>query len=201
MKQSQLEVVLCSLKENNGNHNWAAMFRRVEPFDGLQGSLGDITITCSKNWNRVAYAAERARVLLGERQSEPSILEYGQDVETPEQWQGQDPESLLNPMARQEAYPELKVRLTSFPETNGKRNWTALILRVEPFDKLIGNCGGITVDRGEYWNRVAYEAECARFLLGERQSEPDILEYGEDVKTPQEWTGNDPEGIYKEASQ
>lgn len=51
--------------------------------------------------------------------------------------------------------PKLTVRLTSFPESNGKRNWTALMVREEPWDGLIGNCGGITVARGELWNRVA----------------------------------------------
>lgn len=85
--------------------------------------------------------------------------------------------------------PRLTIRLTSFPESNGKRNWTAMIVRVESWDGLIGNCGGITVDRGEYWNRVAYEAERARFLLGERDTEPYILDYSDDIKTPEEWAG------------
>jgi len=37
--------------------------------------------------------------------------------------------------------PRLTVRLTSFPESNGKRNWTALLVRVEDWNGLIGNCG------------------------------------------------------------
>lgn len=88
-----------------------------------------------------------------------------------------------------QARPRLKVRLTSYPETNGKRNWTAMIVRGEPWDGLIGNDGGITVSRGEFWNRVAYHAERARFLLGERDTEPHILDYGDDVMTPDEWKG------------
>lgn len=52
---------------------------------------------------------------------------------------------------------------------------------------LIGNTGGVTIARGEYWNRVAYAAECAKFLLGERDTEPHILDYGDDIKTPDEW--------------
>lgn len=83
----------------------------------------------------------------------------------------------------------LTVRLTSFPESNGKRNWTALLVRKEKWDGLIGNCGGITIERGELWNRVAYEAERARFLIGERDTEPFILDYGDDIKTPEEWKG------------
>ena len=85
--------------------------------------------------------------------------------------------------------PRLTVRLQSFPESNGKRNWTALLVRVDAWDGLIGNCGGITIDRGEFWNRVAYEAERAKFLIGERDTEPFILDYGDDITTPDQWAG------------
>lgn len=85
--------------------------------------------------------------------------------------------------------PRLTVRLTSFPESNGKRNWTALLVRDEKWGGLIGNAGGITVARGELWNRVAYESERARFLLGLRDTEPFILDYGDDIETPEEWKG------------
>lgn len=85
--------------------------------------------------------------------------------------------------------PQLTVKIRSFPESNGKRNWTAMLVRVGGFDGLIGNAGGITIDRGEMWNRVAYEAERTRFLLGERDTEPHILDYGDDIRTPEEWAG------------
>ena len=85
--------------------------------------------------------------------------------------------------------PRLTVRLTSFPESNGKRNWTALLVREEKWGGLIGNAGGISVARGELWNRVAYESECARFLLGLRDTEPFILDYGDDIETPEQWMG------------
>ena len=85
--------------------------------------------------------------------------------------------------------PRLKVRVTAFPESNGKQNWTALLVRADKWDGLVGNCGGISLARGEMWNRVAYEAECARFLIGERDTEPFILDYGDDIKTPEEWKG------------
>jgi len=88
-----------------------------------------------------------------------------------------------------QSQPRLTVRLTSFPESNGKRNWTAMFSRTEPFDGLVGSSGGITIARGEYWNRVAFEAERAKFLIGERDTEPYILDYGEDIQTPQEWAG------------
>lgn len=89
----------------------------------------------------------------------------------------------------------LQVVMTSFPESNGKRNWTAMFKRIEPFDGLVGTCGGVTIDHGECWNRVAYAAERARVLLGLRMTEPDILEYGKDVATPDEWQGTDPESM------
>lgn len=90
---------------------------------------------------------------------------------------------------QRENQPKLTVKLTSFPESNGKRNWTALLVREEKWGGLIGNCGGISIAHGEYWNRVAYEAECAKLLIGERDTEPCILDYGDDIKTPEEWKG------------
>lgn len=88
-----------------------------------------------------------------------------------------------------DAQPRLTVRLTSFPESNGKRNWTALLVRADKWGGLIGNCGGVSLARGELWNRVAYHAECARLLIGERDTEPDILDYGDDIATPDLWPG------------
>lgn len=87
------------------------------------------------------------------------------------------------------AQPKLTVVICSFPESNGKRNWTAMLVRVDGFDKLIGNAGGITIARGELWNRVAYEAERTRLLIGERDTEPHIYDYGDDIHTPEEWKG------------
>lgn len=84
---------------------------------------------------------------------------------------------------------ELTARVLSFPESNGKRNWTAMIVRKEKWGGLVGNCGGVTIARGELWNRVAYQAECARLLLGERETQPDILDYGADIETPEQWAG------------
>ena len=85
--------------------------------------------------------------------------------------------------------PRLTVKLCSFPESNGRRNWTAMITRDRPWSGLLGNCGGGTIDRGEYWNRIAYAAEQARFLLGERDTEPHILDYSTDIDTPDQWSG------------
>lgn len=100
------------------------------------------------------------------------------------EWLSASPAAKVTP-----AQPRLTVRLTSFPESNGKRNWTALLVRADKWDGLIGNCGGISLARGELWNRVAWEAECAKFLIGERDTEPFILDYGDDISTPKEWAG------------
>lgn len=84
--------------------------------------------------------------------------------------------------------PELDVVIRAYPESNGKTNWTALLVRVDPIEGLVGSGGGIVIEHsGHYWNRVAYEAERARYLLGRRDDEPCILDYGTDVKTPEEW--------------
>lgn len=95
----------------------------------------------------------------------------------------------LQSQDREDAQPKLKVVVCSFPESNGKRNWTALLLREQPWEGLAGNCGGITLAYGELWNRVAYEAERTKFLLGMRDTEPFILDYSVDIETPEQWLG------------
>lgn len=92
---------------------------------------------------------------------------------------------------------DLKVVLFKMPQSNNKLNWQAYFKRKNDptFKGLIGSGGGICIAWGEEWNRVAYEAERARYLLGERTTEPPILEYGTDIKSPEEWTGTDPEAF------
>jgi hypothetical protein len=72
----------------------------------------------------------------------------------------------------------LTVWYGSMPETNGKENWTAIIHRK-------GACisEGITIDRSEYPDRVRYEADRMRCLIGEIQDEPDILAYDADKRS------------------
>lgn len=68
--------------------------------------------------------------------------------------------------------PALTVWYGSMPESNGKSNWTAILHRQ-------GECisTGITIDRSEFSDRVRYEADRMRHLIGELQEEPDILAY------------------------
>jgi hypothetical protein len=68
--------------------------------------------------------------------------------------------------------PALTVWYGSMPETNGKSNFTAILHRK-------GECisTGITVARSEYPDRVRYEADRMRHLIGELQEDPCILSY------------------------
>lgn len=69
--------------------------------------------------------------------------------------------------------PELEVVIKSFPESNGKQNWAAMLVRKDRSWKgLYSTSGGITISRGEYWNRVAYDAERTKFLIGAVSTEP-----------------------------
>lgn len=83
--------------------------------------------------------------------------------------------------------PELTVWYGSMPETNGKTNWTAMLHRKgqHPWE-------GITIDRSEYPDRVRYEADRMRHLIGELADEPDILAYDADAHSGYVNPGNSP---------
>lgn len=69
----------------------------------------------------------------------------------------------------------LTVWFGSIPESNGKINWTAILHRGDLTE-------GFTLARSEYHDRVRYDADCVRHLLGELEIEPDILDYDGDLK-------------------
>ncbi len=79
--------------------------------------------------------------------------------------------------------PQLAVWFGSMPESNGKQNWTAMLHRkVESgFDSFTD---GITLMRSEYHDRVRYEADRVRYLIGEIAQQPDILTYDGNLKSP-----------------
>lgn len=83
--------------------------------------------------------------------------------------------------------PELTVWYGSMPETNGKTNWTAMLHRKgqHPWE-------GITIDLSEYPDRVRYEADRMRHLIGELADEPDILAYDADAHSGYVKPGNSP---------
>jgi hypothetical protein len=75
--------------------------------------------------------------------------------------------------------PALEVWYGPMPESNGKSNFTAILKRKDA--KLWDEDVAITIDRGEYPERVRYEADRVRFLIGEIDKEPCILDYDPDV--------------------
>lgn len=83
--------------------------------------------------------------------------------------------------------PELTVWYGAMPETNGKTNWTAILHR-----KGQQIWEGITIDRSEYPDRVRYEADRMRYLIGELPDEPDILSYDADAHSGYVKPGNSP---------
>jgi len=68
----------------------------------------------------------------------------------------------------------LSVWYGSMPESNGKKNWTAILHRGDFME-------GITIARSEYPDRVRYEADRMRHLIGELPEAPDILAYDADL--------------------
>lgn len=73
--------------------------------------------------------------------------------------------------------PALTVWYGPMPESNGAQNFTATLTRkgavgLDRFD-------GFTFSRSEYPDRVRYEADCMRHLIGELDKEPDLLDYDE----------------------
>lgn len=67
----------------------------------------------------------------------------------------------------------LAVWYGAMPESNGKTNWTAILHRGD-------FASGMTIDRSEYPDRVRYEADRVRWLIGELAEEPFILDYDAD---------------------
>lgn len=78
-----------------------------------------------------------------------------------------------NPPAA-DARVALSVWYGAMPESNGKINWTAILVR----DGDIAS--GYTFARSEYEDRVRYEADSMRFIIGEVAERPDLMAYDPD---------------------
>ncbi len=74
--------------------------------------------------------------------------------------------------------PLLTVWYGKMPESNGRENWTATIRRVNPTDKWGQE---FCFARSEYPDRVRYEADRMRWIIGELAERPDILAYDADL--------------------
>ena len=68
---------------------------------------------------------------------------------------------------------KLQVWYGSMPESNGKTNWTAILHKGDI-------SAGMTIARSEYPDRVRYEADHVRWLMGELSERPFILDYDAD---------------------
>jgi len=82
-----------------------------------------------------------------------------------------------------QAAPELTVWYGSMPESNGKSNFTATLKRKDHASfggVLTSLTNGYCFSRSEYPERVRYEADCMRFLIGEIEKKPHILDYDAD---------------------
>jgi hypothetical protein len=87
-------------------------------------------------------------------------------------------ESILCNVKQSHNIPKrLTVWYGSMPESNGRTNWTAILHRGDMSE-------GHTIDRSQYPGRVRYAADRVRFLLGELDKEPWILDYDGDERTP-----------------
>lgn len=67
---------------------------------------------------------------------------------------------------------ELTVTVTTMPESNGKTNHCAFLHRKDEPKQ-----NGITIAWSEYPDRVRYEADRYRYMIGELDKKPYILDY------------------------
>lgn len=72
----------------------------------------------------------------------------------------------------------LTVRECAMLESNGKSNFTAILVRKD--SEGLDRFDGFTIARSEYPDRVRYEADCVRHLIGELAEKPFILDYDAD---------------------
>ena len=118
----------------------------------------------ASKWLEVAKTAYRAALAMPSL-CETRILYAGHPPAQPEQ---------PAPIPTSEM---LTVWFGSMPESNGKMNWTAILHRGDISE-------GFTIARSEYHDRVRYDADCVRHLIGELEDEPDILEYDGSLTRP-----------------
>jgi hypothetical protein len=81
--------------------------------------------------------------------------------------------SLAEPESRRTAPGPLTVWYGPMPESNGKSNFTAILHKGDLVE-------GHTIARSEYPDRVRYEADRVRYLIGDLPEYPDILSYDAD---------------------
>lgn len=110
---------------------------------------------------------------------EDGLRAHGLDIGTPSQLSDVFRQGIKWALEQTGQQPELTVWEGAMPESNGKSNFTAVLMRKGAglFD---GISGGMTIARSEYPDRVRYEADCVRWLIGELKEQPCILDYDAD---------------------
>lgn len=78
--------------------------------------------------------------------------------------------------------PALDVWVGPMPESNGKSNFTAILMRKGA--SLFDDGMTFTIARSEYPDRVRYEADRVRYLIGQLETEPFVLDYDSDQHSP-----------------
>lgn len=73
--------------------------------------------------------------------------------------------------------PELTVWYGPMPESNGKSNFTATLMRK---GASLFDTNQFTFSRSEYPERVRYDADSMRYLIGEIDTEPCVMDYDGD---------------------
>lgn len=83
-----------------------------------------------------------------------------------------------------ERVPKLKVRFLGMPESNGKRNWTVLLAREDSTGVRGSLASGFDICRSEYYDQMRYHADRLRFLIGETDKNPYIMDYDPTLMEP-----------------
>lgn len=78
-------------------------------------------------------------------------------------------------MSAPKPQPELTVWCGAMPESNGKSNFTAILSRKDA--RGLDKFEGFTIARSEYPDRVRYEADFVRHLIGDLAEKPCVLDY------------------------
>lgn len=153
--------------------------------DKLQSALVAVDATTQANAERWLHCEEICHSQSDASGSEYLTVSLPRSTETPDckstaelfRWAIDQARPEFSPAAVA-TRPELAVWYGSMPESNGRSNWTALLYRKDgPL------WDGITLARSEYPDRVRYEADCVRWLIGELEEEPFILDYDADKNT------------------
>jgi len=79
------------------------------------------------------------------------------------------------------AQPQLTVWFGSMQESNGRKNWTAILCRKDQAQPA-ALMDGFQLSRSEFKDRVRYDADCARHMIGELAEPPDILQYDAELR-------------------